>query len=69
MHMKQQKKDWRGSSEVSVSQSKFILNTGNFPQIRDGNAKDLEQFVCLLDSAVISLNEAGKHNELGDGFN
>ena len=46
----------------------YFEDIGNFPQIRDGNAKDLEQFAYLLDSAVISLHEAGKHNELGDGF-
>ena len=46
----------------------YFEDLGNFPQIRDGNAKDLEQFAYLLDSAVISLHEAGKHNELGDGF-
>ena len=46
----------------------YFEDIANFPQIRDGNAKDLEQFAYLLDSAVISLHEAGKHNELGDGF-
>ena len=46
----------------------YFEDLGNFPQIRDGNAKDLEQFADLLDSAVISLHEAGKHTELGDGF-
>ena len=46
----------------------YFEDLGNFPQIRDGNAKDLEQFADLLDSAVISLNGAGKQTELGDGF-
>ena len=46
----------------------YFEDLGNFPKIRDGNAKDLEQFADLLDSAVISLHEAGKHTELGDGF-
>ena len=46
----------------------YFEDLGNFPQICDGNAKDLEQFADLLDSAVISLHEAGKHAELGDGF-
>ena len=46
----------------------YFEDLGNFPQIRDGNAKDLEQFAYLLDSAVISLHEAGKHTELGNGF-
>ena len=46
----------------------YFEDLGNFPQIRDGNAKYLEQFAYLLDSAVISLHEAGKHNELEDGF-
>ena len=46
----------------------YFEDIANFPQIRDGNAKYLEQFAYLLDSAVISLHEAGKHNELGDGF-
>ena len=46
----------------------YFEDLGKFPQIRDGNAKDLEQFADLLDSAVISLHEAGKHTELSDGF-
>ena len=46
----------------------YFADLGNFPQIRDGNAKDLEHFADLLDRAVISLHEAGKHTELGDGF-
>ena len=46
----------------------YFEDLGNFPQIRDGNAKYLEQFAYLFDSAVISLHEAGKHTELGEGF-
>ena len=46
----------------------YFEDLGNFPQIRDGNSKDLEQFSDLLDSAVISLHKAGKHTELDDGF-
>ena len=46
----------------------YFEDLADFPQIRDGNAQDLEQFADLLDSAVISLQEAGKRNELGDGF-
>ena len=45
----------------------YFEDLGNFSEICDGNAKDLEQFAYLLDSAVISLQEAGKHNELWDG--
>ena len=46
----------------------YFEDLGNFPQTRIGNAKDLEQFAFLLDSALINLHEAGKHNELEDGF-
>ena len=46
----------------------YFDDLGNFPQIRDGNAKYLEQFADLLDSAVIGLHEAGKHTEIGNGF-
>ena len=38
-----------------------------FPQIRSGNAKDIEDFADLLDIAMINLEEAGQHYELGDG--
>ena len=46
----------------------YLEDLGNFPQIRDGNAKVLEQFAYLLYSEVISLHEAGKQTELGDVF-
>ena len=41
---------------------------GNFPQIRFENANDLEQFSDILDIAETYLHEAGKYNELGNGF-
>ncbi|XP_067649100.1 uncharacterized protein [Haliotis asinina] len=39
----------------------------NFRPIRPGNAKDLENFADLLDITVVSLREADKIEELGDG--
>ena len=38
-----------------------------FPQIRHGHAKDIEEFADLLDIAMINLQEAGQHHELGVG--
>ena len=38
-----------------------------FPQIRSGNEKYIEDFADLLDIAMITLEEAGQHYELGDG--
>ena len=40
----------------------------HFPQIRVGNANELEQFSDLLDNAVLKLQVSGKNHELGDGF-
>ncbi|XP_071095446.1 uncharacterized protein [Haliotis cracherodii] len=39
----------------------------NFRPIRPGNAKDLENYAELLDITVVSLREADKNEELGDG--
>ena len=38
-----------------------------FPQIRSGNAKVIEDFADLLDIAMINLKKAGQHQELCDG--
>ena len=38
-----------------------------FPQIRQGHAQDIEEFADLLDIAMINLQEAGQHHELGFG--
>ena len=38
-----------------------------FPQVRPGNARDLDEFADLLDIATINLQEAGHHFELGNG--
>ena len=51
-----------------VSASLNLFWRLEFTEICDENAKDLEQFAYLLYSAVISLHEAGKHNELRDSF-
>ena len=46
----------------------YLEDLDKFPQIRPGNAHDLEQFADLLEIAIINLNETGYHNELGNGF-
>ena len=46
----------------------YLEDLDKFPQIRPGNAQDLEQFADLLEIAIINLKETGYHNELGNGF-
>ena len=45
----------------------YLEELEEFPQIRLGHAKDIEEFADLLDIAMISLQEAGQHHELGVG--
>lgn len=45
----------------------YLEELEQFPHIRHGNAKDIEEFSDLLDIALINLNLAGHHYELGDG--
>ncbi len=45
----------------------YLEELENFKAIRPGNARDLEEYVDLLDVAVINLQEAGRHEELGNG--
>ena len=45
----------------------YLEELEQFRQIRPGNAKDIEEFADLLDIAMINLQEAGHHHELGDG--
>ena len=45
----------------------YLQELEQFPHIRSGNAKDIEDFADLLDIAMINLKEAGQHQELGDG--
>ena len=45
----------------------YLEDLDKFPQIRPGNAQDLEQFADLLEIAIMNLNETGYHNELGNG--
>lgn len=45
----------------------YLEELEQFRQIRPGNAKDIEEFADLLDIAMINLQEAGHHYELGDG--
>ena len=45
----------------------YLEELEQFRQIRTGNAKDIEEFADLLDIAMINLQEAGHHHELGDG--
>ena len=46
----------------------YLEELDKFPQIRQGNAHDLEQFADLLEIAIMNLKETGYHNELGNGF-
>ena len=46
----------------------YLEEIEQFCTIRPGNAKDIEEFADLLDIAIINLQEAGHHNELGDGL-
>ena len=48
-------------------QAIYLEELEKFRQIRQANAKDIEEFVHLLDIAMINLQEAGQHYELGDG--
>ena len=45
----------------------YLEDLENFRQIRQGNARDLEQYADLMDIAIINLKEAGLLHELGDG--
>ena len=45
----------------------YLEELEQFRQIRPGNGKDIEEFADLLDIAMINLQEAGHHHELGDG--
>ena len=46
----------------------YLKDLDKFPQIRPGNAHDLQQFADLLEIAIINLKGPGYHNELGNGF-
>ena len=46
----------------------YLDELEEFPQIRHGHAKDIEEFADLLDIAMIDLQEAGQHHELGVGL-
>ena len=45
----------------------YLKELEEFPQIRHGHAKDIEEFADLLDIAMINLQEAGQHHELAVG--
>ena len=45
----------------------YLEELEQFRQIRPGNARDIEEFADLLDIAMINLQEAGQHYELGNG--
>ena len=46
----------------------YLEDLDKFPQIRPGNAHDLQQFADLLEIAIMNLKETGYHNELGNVF-
>ena len=45
----------------------YLEELEEFPQIRQGHAKAIEEFADLLDIAMINLQEAGQQHELGVG--
>ncbi|XP_052281199.1 uncharacterized protein LOC127878708 [Dreissena polymorpha] len=45
----------------------YLEELEHFENVRLGNAKDLEQFADILDVAIINLQEADQHHELGIG--
>ena len=45
----------------------YLEELEEFPQIRHGHAKDIEEFADLLDIVMINLQEAGQHHELSAG--
>ena len=45
----------------------YLEEIDQFRQIRQGNARDIEEFADLLDIAMINLKEAGQDYELRDG--
>ena len=46
----------------------YLEDLDKFPQIRSGNAQDMEKFADLLEISIMNLEEAGHHSDLGDGF-
>ena len=53
--------------KYSGKRRQIALYLEEFPQIRQGHAKDIEEFADLLDIAMINLQEARQHHKLGFG--
>ena len=45
----------------------YLEELENIKPIRNGNAKDLENFANVLDITIVNLREAGRYDELGNG--
>ena len=45
----------------------YLEKLENIKSIRNGNAKDLENFADVLDITIVNLREAGRYDELGNG--
>ena len=45
----------------------YLEELKNIKPIRNGNAKDLENFADVLDITIVNLREAGRYDELGNG--
>ena len=45
----------------------YLEELENIKPIRNGNAKDLENFADVLDITIVNLREAGGYDELGNG--
>ena len=46
----------------------YLAELEEFPQIRHGHTKAIEEFADLLDIAMINPQEARQHHELGVGL-
>ena len=51
----------------SVGESRYMLKLEQSPQVRHGNARNIEEFTHLLDITMINLKEAGRDYDLCDG--
>ena len=62
------KKSERKHGGTRQQVARYLEVLENFRAIRSGNSKDLENFVDLLDVAVIYLQDINRNEELGNGI-
>ena len=46
----------------------YLNDIDKFPQVRPGNAQDIQKFADLLEIAIMNLKETDHQSELGNGF-